>query len=405
MKMAEVGQRTVLCIASYEKGQEFIRECKREGCHVILLTVSGLEQGDWPTESIDELFNMPDLTKVEDVIKGVSYLARSRNIDRIVALDDYDVWTAAALREHMRLPGMGDSTVRYFRDKLAMRVQAQEHAIPVPDFVAVFNYEKIREFMERVPGPWLLKPRAEASTIGITKINTPEELWERLNTLGDKQSFYVLERYLPGEVYHVDSLVYEGEVVFAEAHQYARPPLDVYHEGGVSSTRTLSRGSLDEQILKELNHRVLSAFGMKRGATHMEFIKGREDGKFYFLETAARVGGANIVDLIEAATNINLWREWAKIELATPEHPYRLPETRQDYGGVIVTLARQEYPDTSAYQEPEIVWRMNKRHHVGFVVTSPDYARLQFLLDEYVRRFAEDFSATLPPLENRPPTQ
>jgi hypothetical protein len=137
----------------------------------------------------------------------------------------------------------------------------------------------------------------------------------------------------------------------------------------------------------------------------MEFIKGSADGQFYFLETAARVGGANIVDLIEAATNINLWREWAKIELATPEHPYQLPETRQDYAGVIVTLARQEYPDTSAYQDAEIVWRMNKRHHVGFVVASPDYARVQSLLDEYMQRFVEDFSATLPPLENRPPVE
>lgn len=403
--MVEAKPRTVVCIASYEKGQEFIRQCKREGCYVILLTASGLEHADWPAESIDEVFNMPDLTKIDDVIKGVSYLARSHTIDRIVALDDYDVWTAAALREHMRLPGMGDSTVRYFRDKLAMRVKAQAHGVPVPDFVPVFNHEKIREFLQRVPGPWLLKPRAEASTIGITKINTAEELWERLDTLGDKQSFYVLERYLPGEVYHVDSLVNNGEVVFAEAHQYARPPLDVYHEGGVSSTRTLERDSADERTLQELNRRVLRAFGMECGATHMEFIKGREDGQFYFLETAARVGGANIVDLIEAATNINLWREWAKIELATPEHPYQLPETRQDYAGVIVTLARQEYPDTSAYQESEIVWRMNKRHHVGFVVTSPDYARVQFLLDEYLRRFAEDFSATLPPLENRPPIE
>jgi biotin carboxylase len=403
--MAGAEPRTVLCIASYEKGQEFIRQCKREGCHVILLTASGLEQANWPMESIDELFSMPDLTKVNDVINGVSYLARSHTIDRIVALDDYDVWTAAALREHMRLPGMGDSTVRYFRDKLAMRVQAQAHSIPVPDFVPVFNYENIRTFLERVPGPWLLKPRAEASTIGITKINTPEELWERLNMLGDKQSFYVLERYLPGEVYHVDSLVNKGEVIFAEAHRYGRPPLDVYHEGGVSSTRTVERGSADEQRLQALNRQVLSAFGMQRGASHMEFIKGSADGQFYFLETAARVGGANIVDLIEAATNINLWREWAKIELATPEHPYQLPETRQDYAGVIVTLARQEYPDTSAYQDAEIVWRMNKRHHVGFVVASPDYARVQSLLDEYMQRFVEDFSATLPPLENRPPVE
>ncbi len=136
----------------------------------------------------------------------------------------------------------------------------------------------------------------------------------------------------------------------------------------------------------------------------MEFIKGREDGHFYFLETAARVGGANIVELIEAATGINLWREWARIETASQEHPYQLPEHQQNYGGVIVTLARQEHPDTSAYQEPEIVWRLDKRHHVGFVVTAQDPDRVKFLLDEYSRRFADDFFAKLPPRETRPPS-
>jgi len=80
---------------------------------------------------------MPDLSKTDEVIRGVSFLARTRLIDRIVALDDYDVWTAANLREHLRLPGMGDTSVRYFRDKLAMRVKAQQHGILVPDFVHV----------------------------------------------------------------------------------------------------------------------------------------------------------------------------------------------------------------------------------------------------------------------------
>jgi hypothetical protein len=395
----------VLCICSYEKGQEFIRECKGQGSKVFLLTATELEHANWPFESIDELFHMPDLSKIDDVIRGVSYLARSHVIDLIVALDDYDVWTGAALREHMRLPGMNESTVRYFRDKLAMRVKARESGIAVPDFVPVFNYDRIREFMERVPAPWLLKPRSEASTIGITRIDSAEELWSRLNTLGDLQSFHLLERYLPGDVYHVDSLVFDREVIFAEAHQYARPPLNVYHEGGISSTRTLPRGSQDEQTLKDLSCQVISAFGMVSGVTHMEFIKGRDDGQFYFLETAARVGGANIVELIEAATGINLWREWAKIELASGEQVYQLPEGRQHYAGVIVTLARQEYPDTSAYQEPEITWRLNKRHHVGFVVTAQEHERVVFLLDDYMRRFAVDFSATLPPLENRPPSR
>ena len=401
--MTNPPQKTVLCITSYEKGQEFIRECKRQGCYVILLTVTPLEHAKWPRESIDELYHMPDLSKVDEVIRGVSFLARTRFIDRIVALDDYDVWTAANLREHLRIPGMGDTTVRYFRDKLAMRLKAQEHGFPVPGFVHVLNYDRINQFMARVPPPWVLKPRFEASTIGITKVNTPDEFWSRLNTLGDKQSFYLLERYIPGDVYHVDSLVVDHQVVFTEAHQYGRPPLDVFHEGGISTTRTLPRGSEDELTLKGLSRQILDAFGLVQGVAHMEFIKGRDEGHFYFLETAARVGGANIVELIEGATGINLWREWAKIETAPEPGAYQLPEPQQNYAGVIITLARQEYPDTTAYQEPEIVWRLNKRHHVGFVVAAQDPDRVKFLLDQYTPRVANDFSALYHP--QIPPTK
>ena len=347
---------------------------------------------------------MLDLSKTDEVIRVVSFLARTRVIDYLVALDDYDVWTAANLREHLRIPGMGDTTVRHFRDKLAMRLQAQENNIPVPDFVHVLNYDKVSEFIDRVPLPWVLKPRAEASTIGIAKINTVDEFWFRIDALGDRQSFYLLERFIHGEVYHVDSLVVNREIVFAEAHHYGKPPLNVYHEGGIFTTRTLPRASGDETILKELNRQIMSAFGLVRGVTHTEFIKGHDDGHFYFLETAARVGGANIAEMVEAATGINLWREWAKIELNSHNDIYQLPEQQHNYAGVIVSLARQEHPDTSAYQDPEIAMRLDKRHHVGFVIASESPDRVNLLLDEYTQRFANDFMATLPPSESRPPS-
>ncbi len=402
--MTSSPQKTILCTTSYEKGQEFIRECKRQGAYVILLTVTAFEHANWPRESIDEVFYMPDLSKTDEVIRVVSFLARTRDIDNIVALDDYDVWTAANLREHLRIPGMGDTTVRHFRDKLAMRLKAQENNIPVPDFVHILNYNKVRAFIDRVPLPWVLKPRAEASTIGIARINTVDEFWSRVDTLGDRQSFFLLERFIPGEVYHVDSLVVDHEIVFAEAHHYGKPPFNVYHEGGIFTTRTIPRGFEDETILKELNRQIMSAFGLVHGVAHTEFIKSLDDGHFYFLETAARVGGANIAEMVEAATGINLWREWAKIELHSQHDSYQLPEQQQNYAGAIVTLARQERPDTSAYQDSEIVMRIDKRHHVGFVIASQSSDRVNFLLDEYTQRFINDFLATLPPSETRPPS-
>src|SRR6476661_6187488 len=189
--MSESRPLTVLCLAGFEKGYAFLEEAKRQGARVLLLTAEKLAGGAWPRDSIDEIHLMPDLAHRQDVIYGVSYLARTRSIDRIVPLDDYDVETAAALREHLRCPGMGDTTTRYFRDKLAMRVQAEEEGILVPPFIHVLNYDAIRAYMARVPGPWVLKPRSEAASIGIRKINAPDELWPLLDALGDRQSFFV----------------------------------------------------------------------------------------------------------------------------------------------------------------------------------------------------------------------
>jgi biotin carboxylase len=387
---------TILCVSSYEKGQEFIRTCKGMGCRVLLLTVEKLRHAGWPFECIDEVFTMPEDLPLQGLIYSVSYTARSLPIDRIVALDEFDMENVSALREHLRIPGMGLTTVRFFRDKLAMRARAKETGSLVPEFVHVLNYDNLREFMSRVPGPWLLKPRSQASGIGMKKIHQPEELWPWLDQLGDQQSFYLLEHFVPGAVYHVDSVTSEREVVFAEAHAYGAPPLETSHQGGVFTTRTLPRDAEETRALHKINRDLIEGLGLVRGVTHAEFLKSYADGRFYFLEIAARVGGAYIADVAEAATGINLWREWARLEVGAGKQPYQLPATRGDYAGVILSLARQEYPDTSAYTDPEIIYRVTKFHHAGFILKSASHERVQQLLDSYARRFAEDFLATQP---------
>jgi biotin carboxylase len=387
---------TILCISSYEKGQEFLRTCKRLGCTVLLLTVDKLRDADWPKGSIDEMFYMPADLPLAELTNAVTFTARTRHIDRIVALDEFDMENAAALREHLRVPGMGLTTVRYFRDKLAMRARAREFGVLVPEFVHILNYEDLNNFMKRVPGPWLLKPRSQASGIGMKKIQDPEELWPWLDQLGDNQSEYLLEQFIPGSVFHVDSVVSERETLFAEAHGYGSPPLDVSHQGGVFTTRTLSRDSLDTQTLKEINRKLISGLGLARGVTHAEFLKAHADNRVYFIEIAARVGGAYISDVVEAATGINLWREWARLEVGAGKEPYQLPQTREDYAGVILSLARQEHPDTSAYSDPEIVYRISKYHHAGLILKSQSPQRIDELLNSYAQRFAVDYLATQP---------
>src|SRR5690348_2734730 len=341
----------ILCVSTYEKGQEFIRTCKAIGCTVYLLTVEKLRNADWPREAIDEMFFMPEDLQLSQLLNAVSYAARTRKIDRIVALDEFDMENVSAIREHLRIPGMGLTTVRYFRDKLAMRARAKEVGISVPEFVHVLNHDELRGFMARVPGPWLLKPRSQASGIGMKKIHQPDELWAWLDKLGDEQSHFLLEQFVPGCVFHVDSIVSEKEVVFAEAHAYGAPPLDVSHGGGVFTTRSLERDCADAKALQTANRELIEGLGLMRGVTHAEFLKANADGKLYFIEIAARVGGAYISDVIESATGVNLWREWAKLEVGAGKIRYVLPPVREDYAGVILSLAKQERPDTSAYND------------------------------------------------------
>jgi len=393
---------TFLCLASYEKGHRFMQEAKKQGCRVYLLTSESLrDTARFPHESLDDIFYMQDERyewNLQHMLYGVAHLCRNLKIDRVIALDDFDLEKAALLREHFRIPGLGESATRLFRDKLAMRLCAAENGIPVPEFTATINYHDITHFVDSVRPPWVLKPRLMAGAIGIKKYYEREEVWQRIHSLGDQQSFFVLERFVPGDIFHVDSIWFGGEMVTAVASVYGTPPLEVTTGGGIFTTRLLPRFSQTEGELRQLNEKVLRVFGLRNGVSHTEFIRSREDGSFHFLETSARVGGANIADLLEAGTGMNMWAEWAKVEIAAATgQSYVPPQLREEYAGLLVSLARQEWPDTSSFQEPELVWRMDKRHHVGFVVRSPDHGRVNQLLDLYIQRVKNEYHAWAPP--------
>jgi len=395
--MSESSER-FLCIASYEKGQDFLRQLAGLGVKPVLLTMDKLRDAAWPREILEEMVTMPAGLNNQQILNTVTWLARTRRFHRIAALDEFDMEVAAQIREHMRIPGMGTTAIAYYRDKLAMRMGARDAGFLVPEFVRVLYHDDLREYMDRVPGPWLLKPRSEASALGIRKIAAPDQLWPVLNELGDRQSYFLMERFVPGDIFHVDSIVSEGKVVFSSAHQYGRPPMQVMHEGGVFTTRTVDRASSEWAELTELNSRLAPALGLSRGVTHAEYIRANADGRFYFLEIAARVGGAFISDLVEYSTGINLWREWAKIEVAHLRgQAYAPPVPREDYAGSVLCLAREAAPDTSAFNAPEVVYRMKKDHHAGLIVRSENPQRVAALLEEYSQAFAGQFLASMPP--------
>jgi biotin carboxylase len=396
---------SIVCLASYFKGVDFTREAKAQGARVFLVTRERCRSEAWDVDALEDSFVLPNDAPPDLFVHTVVEIARRNRVKRVVALEEFDVITAGLVREHLRLAGLTSSAARLFRDKLAMRTSARAAGVNAPEFVRLVNYQEVGEFLERVPAPWVLKPRTDVSAIGIKKFTDAEAVWRAMDALDarerpqERASFHLLERFVAGEVFHVDSVVYDGEVKFAGVNRYGRPPINVAHEGGVFISSTVEYESDERAALLDINRQVIAALGLRRGATHAEFIKSDADGKFYFLEIAARVGGAFTAENLEAASGINLWREWAKIELADDAHVYEPPPPRRDYSGIILSLARQEYPDTSHFDDPEIVFRPRKRYHVALIVRSGSAARVRELLDSYAQRFAEEFIAVAPPLE------
>ena len=395
----------IVCIASEHKGNEFLEAAQNNGWHVTLVTRKKLLDEPWAWTAINEVKTVEDDAQPVEYVRAITNLAGARRIDRLVGLDEFDVITAALAREHLQIDGMSSSYVRRFRDKLTMRNVASRAGIACPEFTGAFNQDEINRFLETVRAPWIVKPRHEVSAFGIRKCEDAQQVWNVLNDLDNRDTWrdhpsqFLIERFVEGRVYHVDSVVSGGKVVAAGASQYGTTPFKVSHYGGVYTSFTVPYRSKERKELERLNQALLSAFEYNQGVSHAEFLQSEADGRFYLLEVACRVGGAYTANVHEQASNFNLWREWAKLETATADKPYKAPKLRKEYAGIALALAKVDEPDTSHYDDPEIVYKVKKPKHVGLIFCSPKRQRLEELLSTYTERITHDFLEVAPAKE------
>ena len=391
--------KTFVCISNYFKGSDFLINLKKLGNKVYLVTSEKLRDKSWPVEYIDEIFFMEGQDvdwNLEHLLLGVSNLMKNTKIDSIIALDDFDVEKATYLRENLRIDGMGQTTGRYFRDKLAMRMRAKSCGISNPKFASLFNDHDIDTFADTVAPPWVLKPRSEASASGIIKVYDKESLWIHINEMGNNRFKYLVEQFRPGAVYHCDSLILEGKILFSITSRYLATPMEISQGGGIFRSANIEYNSEDDKAIKKCNEQVIKGFGLKHGAAHSEYIKCDEDGKIYFLETSSRVGGAHLAEMITAASDINLWAEWAAIESCLAKGmEYKLPKVKKGYAGIVLTLSKFEHPDLTSFSDEEVCFRVPLEYHAGLIVKSDKKERVLTLLDSYADRLVQDFATVV----------
>jgi len=397
-----MGKKHIICIASEFKGYEFIEEAQNSGWHVTLLTREDLKDNAWPWTSINEIRTLPRESREEEYLREIVNISGTHPVDHIVGVDEFDVLPSARAREYLQIfKGMSRSHALRFRDKLTMRMIASKSGVLCPDFVGAFNPSEINEYLERVPAPWIVKPRTEVSAFGIRKCDSADQVWNVLteldsrNTWRDHPSKYLIERFVEGDVYHVDSAVRGGKVIAAGVNKYGTTPFNVAR-GGVFTSYTLDYDSEERDELLHLNKKLLKAFDHEKGVAHAEFLKSTEDGKFYLVEVACRVGGAYIANVHEHANGFNLWREWGKLETETKNKPYKPAKLTKGYAGIALALAKEEKPDTSQYTDKEIVYRVDKPRHVGLIFQTDSKERLDELMSTYSERITEDFLAVAP---------
>ena len=390
-----------LCIACEFKGGAFLRQLKRLGHTVFLVTSEKNRTEAWPIDDLEEVFYMPEKDgrkwDINLLIAGTAHLFRSHKIDRVIALDDYDVWKGARLREEFQIPGMGETTARHFFDKLSMRIEARDAGIPIPGFTGLFNDDVIRQFLKTSKGPWLAKPRRDAGSLNIRKIQDADAFWKWAEEAGDHRHEYLLEEFRPGIICHVDSLNYNDETLFTRSSQYLDAPFEVAHGGGIFQSKTMAPKDALAKKLSNLNIKVLAAFGLRHGASHSEYIV-RDGGKeILFLETSARCGGAHLTDMVEAASGISLWTEWANIEHAVlTGKKYHLPMVDEMQAGIIVTLSKFEKPDYENFTDPEIWWKLYKKYHIGFIFQHKTEKKIDELLAKYATVIKEEYATVVP---------
>ncbi|MFV0389126.1 MAG: acetyl-CoA carboxylase biotin carboxylase subunit family protein [Pyrinomonadaceae bacterium] len=395
-------KKHIVCIASEFKGNEFLEEAQNAGWRVTLLTREDLSYADWAWTSLNELRTVPSDSNEEDYLREVVNIAVNQKIHHVVGMDEFDVLPSARAREYLQIfKGMSRSHALRFRDKLTMRNIASSNGVRCPEFSGVFNSNEVNEFLDSTAAPWIVKPRTEVSAFGIKKCAAKDDVWSVLNDLENRETWrdhpskFLIEQFIEGEVYHVDSVIYKGEVVAWGVNKYGTAPFQVA-QGGVFTTSTVRYDSDARAELLELNKRLLQALKHSNGVAHAEFLKADDNGEFYLVEVAARVGGAYIANVHEYACGFNLWREWGKLETATEDNPYQPPKMIDEYAGIALALANHEEPDTTHYVDEEIVYRVKKPNHVGLIFHSKNEEKLEALLEEYRSRISNDFLKIAP---------
>lgn len=259
---------------------------------------------------------VPALFDEEEVMRRASDWLRGKNVDKVLANWEPVMLLAARLNERWGLAGddimTADETLG-FRDKRLMKERVEAAGLRVPRSARVKSAAEAREAAALVGFPLVIKPIAGAGSADTFRVDDAAGLEAVLPRLAQVPEA-IVEEYIEGEELTYDTLCIGGVPVYENVVEYLPKPIISRSIESVSPAQVaiadLTQARLSAGL--ELGRAVLKALGMKDGFTHMEWYL-TPGGEAIFGEIACRAGGAKLVDMMNWASDIDLYREWARV--------------------------------------------------------------------------------------------
>jgi len=262
---------------------------------------------------LHDYLQVPRIMDEDDVINRATAWLKGVTVDRVLANWEPLVILAARMRERWGLPGMSSDVVRGFRDKQVMKERVKAAGLRVPKSQRATSEREIRDAAEVIGFPLIIKPIAGAGSADTYRVDDTAGL-ERTLQLVRHVPEVSCEEYVTGEEFTFDTVCLDGKPVYENIAAYLPKPLEARSNEWISPVIITVRDMYQPRLKPgvELGRKVLQALKMGDGFTHMEwFLTPR--GEAVFGEIGCRPGGAHLVDQMNYTSDIDLFREWARV--------------------------------------------------------------------------------------------
>ncbi len=249
------------------------------------------------------------------VVKQVREWKAAQPLNQVECLWEPGVILAARLREGLGVPGQDVAQATLFRDKDAMKQAVAAAGIRTPKHQRATTAAECQRAAEQIGFPVIVKPIAGAGSADTFQVNSRLELDAVLARVGHVREVNV-EEFIDAVEYTFDTICIKGKIAYWNICLYRPRPLTARQEEWISPQTVVLRDVDADHLAggREMGRAVIKALGFQTGFTHMEWYR-KANGETVFGEIAARPPGARTVDVMNYASDIDLYTAWAEAVL------------------------------------------------------------------------------------------